>query len=83
MNAYAERFVGSIRRECLDRVIPLGEQHLRLLVREYVVHYNLERNHQGLDNLVLAPQQDNSAVGPILRRERLGGLLSFYHREAA
>ena len=83
LNAYAERFVGSIRRECLDRVIPVGEQHLRLLVREYVAHYNLERNHQGLGNRVLAPRQDNGAVGPIQRRERLGGLLSFYHRKAA
>jgi putative transposase len=62
-------------------VIPLGEQHLRL-VREYVAHYNLERNHQGLGNR-LAPQQDNHAVGPIRRRERLGGLLNFYHRNAA
>lgn len=83
LNAYAERFVGSIRRECLDRVIPLGEQHLRLLVREYVAHYNLERNHQGLGNRLLAPQQDNHVVGPIRRRERLGGLLNFYHRDAA
>jgi putative transposase len=83
LNAYAERFVGSIRRECLNRVIPLGEQHLRDLVREYVAHYNRERNHQGLGNRVLAPPQDNSAVGPIRRRQRLGGLLSYYYREAA
>ena len=48
LNAYAERFVGSIRRECLSRVIPLGERHLRVLVAEYVEHYNRERNHQGI-----------------------------------
>jgi hypothetical protein len=49
--------------------------------REYVAHYNLERNHQGLGNRLLAPQQDNHAVAPIRRRERLGGLLNFYHRD--
>jgi putative transposase len=48
-----------------------------------VRHYNLERNHQGLGNRLLARQQDNGAVGPIRRRERLGGLLNFYHRDAA
>lgn len=53
LNAYAERFVRSIKEECLDRVVILGENHLRLLVREYVEHYHLERNHQGLDNRLL------------------------------
>ena len=53
LNAYAERFVRSIKEECLQRVVPLGEGHLRLLVREYVEHYNHERNHQGLDNQLL------------------------------
>jgi len=86
LNAYAERFVGSIRRECLSRVIPLGERHLRVLVAEYVEHYNLERNHQGLGNRLIgsacAPPA-NDVNGGVNRRERLGGLLSFYHREAA
>ena len=50
LNAYAERFVRSIKKECLNRVIPLGESHLRLLAQEYVEHYHRERNHQGLDN---------------------------------
>jgi putative transposase len=86
LNAYAERFVGSIRRECLGRVIPLGERHLRLLVSEYVEHYNLERNHQGLGNRLIgaacaAPAND--VRGAVRRRERLGGLLSFYHRGVA
>ena len=62
LNAYAERFVRSIKEECLTRVVPLGEGHLRRLVYEYLEHYHRERNHQGLD---------------------LGGLLSFYNREAA
>ena len=50
LNAYAERFVRSIKEECLSRVVPLGEAHLRRLVHEYVEHYHHERNHQGLDN---------------------------------
>ena len=54
LNAYAERFVRSIKEECLDRVVILGEGHLRLLVREYVEHYHTERNHQGLGNQLLS-----------------------------
>ena len=86
LNAYAERFVGSIRRECLNRVIPLGERHLRVLVAEYVEHYNLERNHQGIGNRLIGPAlaaPANDVGGVVRRRERLGGLLSFYHRGAA
>jgi transposase InsO family protein len=82
-NPFAERFVGSIRRECLDRVIPLGVGHLRRLVREYVRHYNAERNHQALGNRLIEPEIAANSIGPIRRRARLGGLLSFYHREAA
>lgn len=70
LNAYAERFVGSIRRECLSRVIPLGERHLRVLVAEYVEHYNLERNHQGVGNRLLGPALAAPAndVGGAVRR---------------
>ena len=50
LNAYAERFVLSIKSECLDKIVPLGESHLRLAVTEFVDHYHLERNHQGLEN---------------------------------
>ena len=84
LNAYAERFVRSIKEECLSRVVPLGEGHLRLLVREYVEHYHRERNHQGLDNQLLQrPPPPVSLAADVRRRERLGGLLNFYHREAA
>jgi len=84
LNAYAERFVRSIRQECLRRVIPLGEQHLRTIVTEYVEHYHLERNHQGLGNELLTPVPANtSASGPVKCRERLGGTLRYYYREAA
>ena len=84
LNAYAERFVRSIKEECLDRVVPLGERHLRLLVREYMEHYHRERNHQGLDNQLLerAPPP-STAGGEVQCRARLGGLLSYYHQEAA
>jgi transposase InsO family protein len=83
LNAYAERFVRSIKSECLAQVIPIGEAHLRRAVREYVEHYHGERNHQGTANRLI----DASAVecrrsGSIECRERLGGLLRFYHRAA-
>jgi putative transposase len=56
LNAFAERFVRSVRQECLRKVIPLGERHLREVVAEYVEHYNGERNHQGLGNRLITPQ---------------------------
>jgi transposase InsO family protein len=55
LNAYAERFVGSIKSECLRHIVPIGERHLRAVVREYVEHYHHERNHQGLDNVIPLP----------------------------
>ncbi len=86
LNAFAERFVLSIKSECLDKLVLLGEGHLRLVIAEFVTHYHLERHHQGLDNqLITAPpvaaQANDSS--PVVRRERLGGLLNFYHRRAA
>jgi transposase InsO family protein len=83
LNAYAERFVKSIRSECLARVIPLGRRHLYQLVDEYLVHYHTERNHQGLGNKLIVPANDVATHGQVRRRARLGGLLSYYHREAA
>ena len=82
-NAYAERFVRSVREECLNRVIPLGERHLRWTLAEYFAHYHGERNHQGLKNELIdrSPQQRDS--GPVRRRQRVGGLLSYYYRAAA
>ena len=83
LNAYAERFVRSIE-ECLSRVVPLGEGPLRLLVGEDVDHDHRERNHQGLDNqLRQRPPPPVSLAADVQRRERLGGWLNFYHREAA
>jgi transposase InsO family protein len=84
LNAYAERFVRSIRQECLRHIIPLGERHLRHAIDEFVVHYHSERNHQGLANVIPFPSRDPSgATVRIRRHERLGGLLKFYERKAA
>ena len=84
LNAYAERWIGSVRRECLARVIPLGERHLRQVVQEYVEHYHGERTHQSLGNQLIVATNDNTATsGRIVRRQRLGGVLNYYHREAA
>ena len=84
LNAYAERFVRSIRTECLNRIVPLGEAHLRRSISEYMRHYHIERNHRGLGNELIegAPSPANMNRR-IERRERLGGLLNFYTREAA
>jgi transposase InsO family protein len=84
LNAYAERFVRSIKHECLRHIIPLGERHLRAVLREFVEHYHAERNHQGLGNVIPFPSRDSaSPLGRIGRRERLGDVLSFYVRNAA
>ena len=83
LNAFAERFVLSIRRECLDRIVPLGEGHLRRVVSEFVAHYHRERNHQGLENRLIEAATPANGNGSVVRQERLGGILSFYHRAAA
>jgi len=83
LNAYAERFVRSIKSECLAQIIPLGERHLRRAVAEYTEHYHCERNHQGLGNeLIERSPQDCVSNRPIECRERLGGVLRYYRRAA-
>jgi len=81
-NAYAERFVRSIRAECLDRLIVFGERRLRHVVDQFVAHYHGERNHQGLGNELIAPQCGQNGGTHLRCRERLGGLLRYYHRAA-
>ena len=83
LNAFAERFVLSIRSECLDRIIPLGEWHLRRAISDYMAHYHEERNHQGLGNALIDSSTAANDNGGVRRHQRLGGLLSYYHREAA
>ena len=83
LNAYAERFVKSIKSESLDRMIIFGERHLRYVVDEFVAHYHEERNHQGLENMLIEkPPDEPIGVVPIQTRKRLGGMLKFYHRAA-
>src|SRR5215813_3668069 len=67
LNAFAERFVGSVRSECLDRIVPLGERHLRASVRAFVDHYHEERPHLGLDNELIAPK--TTSLGPAVLRK--------------
>ena len=83
LNAFAERFVGSAKSECLDRIVPLGEKHLRAAVRAFMDHYHEERPHQGLGNEFITQKIALREPGPVRCRERLGGVLKFYYREAA
>jgi transposase InsO family protein len=85
LNAYAERWVRSIKEEALSRFILFGENALRHVLREYVAHYHQERPHQGKGNVILMPllRSDQQRDGPVRCQERLGGLLKYYDREAA
>ncbi len=82
LNAHAERWVLSVKSECLDKMILFGETSLRRALSNFCDHYHAERNHQGKDNVVLFPDTGAPLArdGPIHCRERLGGLLRFYHR---
>ena len=80
----AERFVRSIKSECLAQIIPLGERHLRVAVKEYTEHYHVERNHQGLENELIEDRRGAADMnGDVERHERLGGILNYYYRRAA
>jgi len=84
-NAFAERWVRSIKSECLSKLILFGKASLRRATTEFTSHYHYERNHQGKANLLLFPTQDYPRActqSPIRCHERLGGLLKFYSRAA-
>ena len=87
LNAYAERWVKSVKEETLSKPILLfGEASFRRALSEYLVHFHRERNHQGKGDVLLFPSNRQSAPGSdrsVRCRERLGGLLKYYHREAA
>ena len=84
LNAHAERFVRTIKESCLDRMILFGEGSLRKAIREFVEHYHRERNHQGLGNrLIVQEEPHGRSDGAIQRRQRLGGMLNYYYRQAA
>ena len=84
LNAHAERFVRTIKETCLERLILFGEGSLRRAIHEFVVHYHHERNHQGLGNrLIMREEPCVHSTGAVQRRQRLGGMLNFYYRQAA
>ena len=82
-NAFVERFVRSIKEECLSRMILFGEAHLRRALSEYEEHYHAERNHQGIGNRLIERRGSHNSSGSVACRERLGGLLRYYNRVAA
>jgi transposase InsO family protein len=85
-NAYAERFIRTVRTECLDRVLLLGERHLRSVLKTFIEHYNCERPHRGLDLVAPEGTKDVSPLtieDSIGRRALLGGLIHEYYRRAA
>lgn len=83
-NAFAERFVRTVRQECLDHILVFGERHLKRILREYGTHYNRERPHRGLSLETPEPKSDQICIdGKIVRVARLGGLINEYHRNAA
>ncbi len=84
LNAYIERFMKSIKSESLSRMIFFGEKSLRRAVTAFLEHYHGERNHQGLENELIQPGVEvGSFAGKIECRERLGGMLRYYYRDAA
>ena len=83
LNAHMERFMRSLKQECLNRMILFGRRSLDTALREYVEHYHTERPHQGIGNVVPFPEQGGAGgFGSIKVRKRLGGLLKHYHRAA-
>lgn len=84
LNAHAERFVRTIKESCLDRIILFGEGSLRKAIHEFIAHYHLERNHQGLGNRLITPEEPRiRGTRAVRRRQPLGGMLNYYHRQAA
>ena len=82
-NAFAERFVKTVRRECLGHLLVIGKRHAQRILREYVRHYNEERPHRGLALETPEPSAVRSRDGVVVRVDRLGGLIHEYHRIAA
>jgi len=86
LNAFAERWVKSVKDDCLSKLILFGDTSIRRALHDYLIHYHAERNHQGKDNVLLFPiasKAMNRVDGSVGCKERLGGLLKYYHREAA
>jgi transposase InsO family protein len=83
-NAFAERWVKTARRECLDHLLVLGRRHLERILREFATHYNSNRPQRSLELAVPEPSTAVASTdGPVSRRDRLSGLTNEYYREAA
>jgi hypothetical protein len=86
LNSFCERWVLSIKSDCISGLILFGEESLRLALKEYIIHYHQERNHQRKENRLLFPAQDFDFVkkeGKIVCQSRLGGVLIYYYKTAA
>jgi hypothetical protein len=84
LNAFAERWVLSVKTECLDQLILFGERSLAHVLENYIAYHQHQRNHQGLGNVIPFPDpRVHWKEGRIAKSDRLGGLLNFYHRQAA
>src|SRR4051812_43796113 len=86
LNAFAERWIRSVKEECLSKLILFGQRALRRATAEFIQHYHSERNHQGKGNVLLFASSHDSPPKESVRvqcRERLGGLLKYYHSRAA
>jgi len=84
LNAHIERFVRSLKEECLERLIFFGESSLHAATANFLDHFHSERNHQGIGNRLIIPGNEvGQTVGEIACRERLGGTLKYYYRKAA
>jgi putative transposase len=84
LNSHLKRFWRSLREECLDRMIFFGEKMLRRAINSWSIHFHMERNHQGLDNRLIQPGEEvGRTSGEVQCRERLGGILRYYYRQAA
>jgi hypothetical protein len=83
-NPNIERFMRSVKEECLDRMIFFGERAVQTALADFLGHYHAERNHQGLGNRLIEPSEEvGRTTGAVLCRERLGGMLRYYYRKAA
>ena len=85
MNGYSECVIQSIQNECTERMIFIGERMLRYALKQYQAHYNTERHHQGIENVIPFPTAEHEIVpvGEIKCKTRLGGMLRKYYRASA
>jgi transposase InsO family protein len=83
LNGYAERWIRSLRQECLDRIIVLNEAHLRWVLDEYIRYYNQRRSHQSLQHLPPEAPHAYTREGSVVAQPVLGGFINDYCRLAA